>query len=77
MQIVWNMIGAFVFFWAVFYLSESPTYYLAYKIMNLLYLIVFLAFLATFILYYEKHEKRQPTPRDDVEPVQVLHGNTD
>ncbi len=72
MHIVWNMFGAFVFFWAVIYLSPDPRFYLAYKIMNLIYLIVFFAFLAAFIYYYAKHEKEQPTARDDVEPVTVI-----
>ena len=72
MHIIWNMLGAFVFFWAIIYLSSNPWFYLIYKIMNLGYLTIFLGFLAAFIFFYTRHEKEQLAPRDDTEPVQVV-----
>ena len=69
MNIVWNLLGAFTFFWATIYLWEYP-FLLSYKIMNLIYLIVFFGFLAAFIFFYIQHEKEQTTPRNDNKPIE-------
>ncbi|MFX0001772.1 MAG: hypothetical protein ACFE88_16800 [Candidatus Hermodarchaeota archaeon] len=65
MNIVWNMLGAFIFFWVTF-LKGWPVHP-----MTLMHLILFFGFLATFIFFYIQHEKEQPVPRNDTEPIRV------
>jgi hypothetical protein len=47
-NIVWNMLGAFIFFWNTIY--GWPVHP-----MNLIHLILFFGFLALFIFFYTKH----------------------
>ncbi|MFX0001594.1 MAG: hypothetical protein ACFE9Q_09720 [Candidatus Hodarchaeota archaeon] len=81
MEIVWHILGVYIFFWWIYGILANPkfsaTHYLYTKIIHLIYLIVFLWFLAAFIFYYVKHEKEEPTARTDSETIQVTPGKTD
>jgi hypothetical protein len=77
MQIVWHMVGVYTFFWWTIFYWPNIFILLHAKIMNLIYLIVFSGFLAAFIFFYIKHEKEQTTPRNDGDPIQVIHTTTD
>jgi hypothetical protein len=61
MEIVWHMLGVYIFFWWTIFYWSSIFILLHAKIMNLIYLILFSGFLAAFITYYIKHEKEQTT----------------
>ncbi|MFX1417538.1 MAG: hypothetical protein ACFE9N_01315 [Promethearchaeota archaeon] len=61
MQIVWHMVGVYTFFWWTIFYWPNIFILLHAKIMNLIYLIVFSGFLAAFIFFYIKHEKKQTT----------------
>ena len=59
MNIVWDMLGAFIFFWANIAFWPLPFLLLHTKIMNLIYLIIFSGFVAAFVFFYFKHEKEK------------------
>ena len=52
MNIVWNMLGAFVFIYARFYSSSLHP-------MTFIHTILFFGFLAAFIIFYIQHEKEK------------------
>jgi hypothetical protein len=65
MQIVWHMLGVFVFSWWTYFWWPNIYISLYAKIANLIYLYVFSGFLAAFIIFYIKHEKMEQTTKID------------
>ncbi|MFW9951211.1 MAG: hypothetical protein ACFFKA_13915 [Candidatus Thorarchaeota archaeon] len=59
MEVVFNMLGAFIFFYMNIAVWQLPSIFLYTKIMDLIYLILFLGFLISFIFFYIQHEKEK------------------
>ena len=57
MNIVWNLLGAYIFFFVV--IVAFTFYGLLPHPMNLIHLIIFFGFLAAFIFFYVQHEKEK------------------
>jgi len=70
MNIVWNVLGAYIFYMITF-VALIFFGILAHP-MKWIHLILFFGFLAAFIFFYIQHEKEQTPVRNDSEPIQVL-----
>jgi hypothetical protein len=70
MTIVWNMLGAYIFFWVAIYAQR-------FHPMTLIHPILFFGFLAAFIFFYIRHEKGRTTLGNDNESIRVRQDKTD